>query len=93
MDGFKYARILPIVQSSGMGKSTMVDELSKTHFVIPINLRNPGGSGMFWKVETMCMLTVWQVILPLTDRCMNIGPSVSSVSGTKIWLSSEYMRS
>ena len=28
-----------MVQSSGMGKSRMIDELSKEHFVIPINLR------------------------------------------------------
>jgi hypothetical protein len=35
-----YARILTIVQSSGMGKSRMVDEFSKEHFVIPLNLRD-----------------------------------------------------
>ncbi|KAF8328923.1 uncharacterized protein EI90DRAFT_3155623 [Cantharellus anzutake] len=34
-----YARLLPIVQSSGMGKSRMVDEFSKKHFVVPFNLR------------------------------------------------------
>ncbi|KAF8806794.1 hypothetical protein BYT27DRAFT_7233606 [Phlegmacium glaucopus] len=37
-----YARYQAIVQSSGMGKSRMVDELSKQHLVIPINLRNEG---------------------------------------------------
>ncbi|KAF8326117.1 uncharacterized protein EI90DRAFT_3128266 [Cantharellus anzutake] len=31
-----YARLLPIVQSSGMGKSRMVDEFSKKHFVVPV---------------------------------------------------------
>lgn len=35
-----YARLLPIVQSSGMGKSRMVDELSKEYLVIPFNLRD-----------------------------------------------------
>jgi hypothetical protein len=35
-----YARFLAIVQSSGMGKSRMIDEFSKTHFVIPFNLRD-----------------------------------------------------
>jgi hypothetical protein len=35
-----YARIVTIVQSSGMGKSRMVDEFSKEHFVIPLNLRD-----------------------------------------------------
>lgn len=34
-----YGRILSIVQSSGTGKSRMVDELSKKHLVVPINLR------------------------------------------------------
>jgi hypothetical protein len=41
-----YARILAIVQSSGMGKSRMIDQLSKYHFVIPLNLRD-GESGRF----------------------------------------------
>jgi hypothetical protein len=40
-----YARYLAIVQSSGTGKSRMIDELSKEHFVIPINLRS-ADSGM-----------------------------------------------
>ena len=30
----------PIVQSSGMGKSRLIDEFSRHHFTIPINLRN-----------------------------------------------------
>ncbi|KAF8514093.1 hypothetical protein BU17DRAFT_94784 [Hysterangium stoloniferum] len=34
-----YARLLPIVQSSGMGKSRLIDEFSKKHFVVPFNLR------------------------------------------------------
>ncbi|KAH0834254.1 hypothetical protein J3R83DRAFT_11609 [Lanmaoa asiatica] len=33
-----YARYSAIVQSSGTGKSRTVDELSKSHFVIPVNL-------------------------------------------------------
>jgi hypothetical protein len=37
-----YARYLAIVQSSGTGKSRMIDELSKEHLVIPINLRVAG---------------------------------------------------
>jgi hypothetical protein len=35
----QYAHYAAIVQSSGMGKSRMTDELAKTHFVIPINIR------------------------------------------------------
>ena len=30
---------LSIVQSSGMGKSRVIDALSKTHLVVPINLQ------------------------------------------------------
>ena len=42
-----YARFLAVVQSSGMGKSRMIDELSKEHFVIPINLRTTGTGVVF----------------------------------------------
>ena len=38
-DEDKYARYTSMVQSSGMGKSRAVDELSKTHMVVPMNLR------------------------------------------------------
>jgi hypothetical protein len=40
-----YARYSAIVQSSGMGKSRMIDELSKNHLVIPINLRSESETG------------------------------------------------
>jgi hypothetical protein len=40
-----YGRFLSIVQSSGTGKSRMVDELSKEHLVVPINLRPIGDNG------------------------------------------------
>ena len=43
-----YARCLAVVQSSGMGKSRMIDELSKEHFVIPINLRTTGTGMVFF---------------------------------------------
>lgn len=39
-----YAPYLSIIQSSGMGKSRMVDELSKRILVIPVNIR-VGGTG------------------------------------------------
>jgi hypothetical protein len=38
-------RYCSIVQSSGMGKSRLVDEFSKDHFLIPINLRKQGAGG------------------------------------------------
>lgn len=34
-----YANMMPIIQSSGTGKSRMVDELAKIEFVFPFNLR------------------------------------------------------
>ncbi|KAI0301698.1 hypothetical protein B0F90DRAFT_1667815 [Multifurca ochricompacta] len=40
-----YARYCSIVQSSGMGKSRLIDELSKKDFVIPINLRPEDSKG------------------------------------------------
>jgi hypothetical protein len=40
-DGKICAHYAAIVQSSGMGKSRTVDEMSKEHFVIPINLLAP----------------------------------------------------
>jgi len=47
-----YARLLPIVQSSGMGKSRMTDELSKKHFVVPFNLRE-GRQGAFFQASIL----------------------------------------
>ena len=41
-----YAHYTSMVQSSGMGKSRMVDEIAKKHFVIPINLRDPNEQGV-----------------------------------------------
>ncbi|TFY78103.1 hypothetical protein EWM64_g5907 [Hericium alpestre] len=40
-----YAHCMGIIQSSGMGKSRCVDELSKHRFVVPLNLRDPKGEG------------------------------------------------
>lgn len=36
-----YSSIVAILQSSGTGKSRMVDELAKLIFTIPMNIRNP----------------------------------------------------
>ena len=44
-----YANFLPIVQSSGMGKSRTVDELARRVFTLPFNLRPPADkTGMLW---------------------------------------------
>ncbi|PBK83916.1 hypothetical protein ARMGADRAFT_1170298 [Armillaria gallica] len=40
-----YTAFMSITQSSGMGKSRLIDEFSKTHFVIPLNLRDPSTIG------------------------------------------------
>ena len=41
---------IPLIQSSGYGKSRLVDEVAKLVFTIPLNIRNPkeceGESGM-----------------------------------------------
>src|SRR5260370_26358256 len=42
-----YGPYCSIVQSSGMGKSRLLDEFSKTNFVIPINIRNEDTTGMY----------------------------------------------
>ena len=44
-----YARYCSIVQSSGMGKSRLLDEFSKNYFMIPINLRGPKDQGTFYR--------------------------------------------
>jgi hypothetical protein len=36
----EYAKYISIIQSSGMGKSRMIDEVSKTKFTIPLCLRS-----------------------------------------------------
>ncbi|KAH9179801.1 hypothetical protein EDB89DRAFT_2238751 [Lactarius sanguifluus] len=40
-----YGRYCSIIQSSGMGKSRLLDEFSKNYFMIPINLRHSEGQG------------------------------------------------
>jgi hypothetical protein len=42
-----YANYLGIVQLSGMGKLRTVDEMSKHHFLIPVNLREVNSTGQF----------------------------------------------
>jgi hypothetical protein len=40
-----YARFCSIVQSSGMGKSRLLDQFSTTYFMIPVNLRSSEARG------------------------------------------------
>lgn len=44
--GDSYGRFCVIVQSSGMGKSRLLDEHSKNYFMIPINLRSSDTRGV-----------------------------------------------
>ena len=55
MDEDNYARYTSIVQSSGMGKSRTIDELSKTHLVVPMNLRQESKGKLFdiWISSTL----------------------------------------
>jgi|ERR1700761_1281946 hypothetical protein len=46
-----YGNYCTIVQSSGMGKSRLLDELSKSFFLIPINLRSADSRGTCYCVH------------------------------------------
>ena len=48
-----YASYCSIVQSSGMGKSRLLDEFSKRHFLIPINLREKGSQGVLYPSDSL----------------------------------------
>ena len=45
-DPLDYANFVPIIQSSGTGKSRTIHEMSKLVFTIPFNLREAGTTGM-----------------------------------------------
>jgi hypothetical protein len=46
MMGKRYTCYCSIIQSSGMGKSRLLDEFSKKHFLVPINLRPKDSGGV-----------------------------------------------
>lgn len=59
-----YAYNIDVVQSSGMGKSRLVDELSKQHLVIPISLLGRDSAGMdfvFHSFGQQMSLTLFRV--------------------------------
>jgi hypothetical protein len=45
-----YARVLPVMQSSGTGKSRLLNEVAKTVFTFPLCLRPPNANGRFSSV-------------------------------------------
>jgi hypothetical protein len=51
-----YGRYCSIIQSSGMGKSRLLDELSKTHFMIPINLRGDRTGGLSYLFDSLTFM-------------------------------------
>jgi hypothetical protein len=52
-----YARYMAIVQSSGMGKSRMMDETAKLIVLIPVNLRPSTDRGKLAKCRSINMWT------------------------------------
>ena len=50
-----FARYTSIIQSSGMGKSRMIDKLSKKHLVVLLNLCEDT-NGDFWTDFTIAQL-------------------------------------
>ncbi|KAH7903936.1 hypothetical protein BJ138DRAFT_1167373 [Hygrophoropsis aurantiaca] len=57
-----YARLCDIVQSSGMEKSRLVDELSRSHFVIPMNLR-ARSTGLCCVFALLLVLSEYRAVL------------------------------
>ena len=55
--GELYASYCSIVQSSGMGKSRLLDEFSKKHFLIPINLHDEGSQGVLYPFHLQAFMS------------------------------------
>ena len=53
-----YGPYCSIVQSSGMGKSRLLDEFSRTNFLIPVNLRKEGTEGTY---DPSILPLVWPI--------------------------------
>jgi len=52
-----YGRYCSIIQSSGMGKSRLLDQFSTKYFMIPINLRDPKAQGLSYLFDTLTFMT------------------------------------
>jgi hypothetical protein len=75
-----YARYCSIVQSSGMGKSRLVDEFSKDHFLVLVNL-----AGRVPEVRlALIILPLWSFILAIQTSRLLIMPFVSSLRKAKL---------
>ena len=47
----------PLGEKTGMGKSRVIDELAKTHLVVPINLRE-GLTGMLFRLSLVLFVNL-----------------------------------
>ncbi|KAF9218832.1 hypothetical protein BS17DRAFT_761849 [Gyrodon lividus] len=68
----KYIQYAAIVQSSGTGKSRVIDEMSKSRFVIPINLRDETIAGYRYPprdVSVCSYFSVEEIITPREAYC------------------------
>ena len=81
---------IPLIQSSGYGKSRLVDELAKLVFTIPLNIRNPeedeGESGMC--VYSSCTVELIGVINKggLIPQPMLTYGSISATRPSRKWM-------
>ena len=66
-----YTKYIPIVQSSGMGKSCAIDELSKIHLVMPLTLPQKS-EGKFLRTPLVQALTS-EPKYPATDEMFVTG--------------------
>ena len=57
-NGRQYGRYCSIVQSSGMGKSRLLDEFSKHYFMIPMNLRAAISRGLSYRCYLQGLLNL-----------------------------------
>jgi hypothetical protein len=65
-----YGRYCSIIQSSGMGKSRLLDEFSKGYFLIPINLRSADSQGLSYQFYFRSPLHLSQAIPLPTSPCV-----------------------
>lgn len=65
-----YAKILPVTQSSGTGKSKTVDEVAKERILFPLCLREDIGLEYFGEENLYTFFeshSIWQIAYPPTD--------------------------
>ncbi|KAH8992520.1 hypothetical protein EDB92DRAFT_1858291 [Lactarius akahatsu] len=96
-----YGPYCSIVQSSGMGKSRLLDEFSKNHFLIPVNLRRKETSGfpppddairdLLTQVDENGMLHFLIVLFEKTTRVITNELKGATTRSTRITKFREFM--